>query len=190
MAVTLINDGYRTDDSDVEAVHGVECVGRVSFLFKHPILEALAKAKSADYGSLASGVYLTGFKLESVLLSSDQQIQNAKLIPLLNGDTMTLTNSHKAGILTIACTRTAAGITGGDLIAVADFIRSQGDSYGGTLEVSWTRNGKDKKLTFKKVCVAQCPPLRYAGNDLPDMDVKLTYATYNDSDYPVWQSKE
>lgn len=187
MAVTLINDGFRTDGSNVEAVHGVECVGRVSFLLKHPILEALAKAKPDKYGALSSGVYLTGFKLESVLISSDQQIQNAKLIPLLNGDTMTLTNSHKAGTLTIACTRTAAGITGGDLIAVGDFIRSQGDSDGGTLEVAWTRNGEDKKLTFVKVCFAQCPPLHYAGNDLPDMDVKLTYATYRDSDYPVWQ---
>lgn len=188
MAVKLINDGNRTDGSGQAAVHGVECVGRVSFLFKHPILEALATANAAKYDSLKNGVYLTGFKLESVLLSSDQQIQNAKLIPLLNGDTMTLTNSHKAGILTIACTRTAAGITGGDLLAVADFIRSQGDSDGGTLEVSWTRNGNDKSITFKKVCVAQCPPLRYAGNDLPDMDVKLTYATYSDSDYPKWTS--
>lgn len=186
MAVTLIQDGNRTDGSGVSAVHGVECVGRVSFLFKHPILEALAKANASEYASLENGVYLTGFKLESVLLSSDQQIQNAKLIPLLNGDTMTLTNSHKAGTLSIACTRTSAGITGGDLISVADFVRSQGDSDGGTLEVSWTRNGQDKKLTFKKVCVAQCPPIKYAGNDLPDMDVKLTYATYSDSDYPKW----
>ncbi len=186
MAVTLIQDGNRTDGSNVEAVHGVECVGRVSFLFKHPILEALASANAADYGSLANGVYLTGFKLESVLISSDQQIQNAKLIPLLNGDTMTLTNSHKAGTLSIACTRTAAGVAGGDLISIADFIRSQGDSDGGTLEVSWTRNGEEHTLKFVKVCVAQCPPLRYAGNDLPDMDVKLTYATYKDSDYPTW----
>jgi hypothetical protein len=99
---------------------------------------------------------------------------------------MTLTNSHKAGVMSIACTRTAAGINGGDLIAVADFIRSQGDSSGGTLTVSWTRNNEEKRLVFKAVCVQQCPPLKYAGNDLPDMDVKLTYASYSDSDYPTW----
>ena len=43
--IELIPDGYRTDGSNQEAVHGVECVGRISFLYKHPILEALAKKK-------------------------------------------------------------------------------------------------------------------------------------------------
>lgn len=181
----LIKDNYRTDGSEKEAVHGVECVGRVSFLLKHPILTALANANS-EYKDLKSGVYLTGFKLEEVLIRTEGMIQNAKLIPLLNGDTMTLTNSNKSGIMTIACTRTAAGIKGGDLVSIADFIRSQGDSSGGELTVSWTRNGADKSLAFKTVCVQDCPPLQYAGNDLPSYGVKLTYATYSDGDYPTW----
>lgn len=188
MAVTLIPQGKRADDPTQAQNHGVECVGRVSFLFEHPLLDALADADKTNYGACKGGVYLTGFKLESVLVSTDQQIQNAKLIPMLNGDSMTLTNTHKAGILTIACTRSSAGIAGGDIIAVADFIRTQGDSYGGTLTVSWTRNGKPKKIKFLKVCVVQCPPFKYAGNDLPDMDVKLSYATYDDGDYPVIKS--
>lgn len=184
--IELIQDGYRTDGSNQEAVHGVECVGRVSFLFKHPILDALAKKNAKDYSGLSGGVYLTGFKLEDVAIRTAGMMANAKLIPMLNGDTMTLTNSNKSGTLTIACTRTAAGIKGGDLVAIADFVRSQGDSSGGTLEVFWTRNGAAKKVTFKKVCVQDCPPLQYAGNDLPSYDVKLTYATYSDDDYPTW----
>ena len=188
MAVTLIPQGKRADNKDLDKNHGVECVGRVSFLYKHPLLDALADANEA-YKAVKGGVYLTGFKLESVLVSTDQQIQNAKLIPMLNGDSMTLTNTHKAGILTIACTRTSAGITGGDLIAVCDFIRSQGDSYGGELIVSWTRNGEDKSNEIQKVCVVQCPPFKYAGNDMPDMDVKLSYADYDDSDYPTITSE-
>lgn len=182
--IELIPDGYRTDGSDQEAVHGVECVGRISFLFTHPILEALAK--KTGYDGLAGGVYLTGFKLEDVAIRTAGMMANAKLIPMLNGDTMTLTNSNKSGTLTIACTRTAAGIKGGDLVTIADFIRSQGDSSGGSLEVAWTRNGEQKKIVFKKVCVQDCPPLQYAGNDLPSYDVKLTYATYADADYPTW----
>lgn len=184
--VTLIKDGYRTDNSGSTKVHGVECVGRISFLLEHPILETLAKTNSAEYGALSGGVALTGFKLEDVLIRTEGMIQNAKLIPLLNGDTMTLTNSHKAGIMTISCTRTAAGITGGDLVSIADFIRSQGDSSGGTLTVSWTRNGEAKRLVFDTVCVQDCPPLQYAGNDLPSYGVRLTYADYHDSDYPTW----
>ena len=182
----LIKDNYRTDGSGKEAVHGVECVGRISFLFTHPILKALAKANAAEYKDLTTGVYLTGFKLEDVLIRTEGMLQNAKLIPLLNGDTMTLTNSNKSGIMTIACTRTAAGIKGGDLISIADFIRTQGDSSGGELTVSWTRNGVDKSIIFKAVCVQDCPPLQYAGNDLPSYGVKLTYATYKDGDYPTW----
>lgn len=184
--IELISDGYRTDGSGKEAVHGVECVGRISFLLEHPILEALALKDESKYGALKGGVYLTGFKLEDVAIRTSGMIANAKLIPMLNGDTMTLTNSNKSGIMSIACTRTAAGIPGGDLVAVADFIRSQGDSSGGKLTVSWTRNGEPKKIVFKKVCVQDCPPLEYAGNDLPSYDVKLTYATYNDKDYPTW----
>lgn len=184
MAVTLIPQGKRADNKDLDKNHGVECVGRISFLFKHPLLDALADANK-KYEAVRGGVYLTGFKLESVLISTEQQTQNAKLIPMLNGDSMTLTNTHKAGILGIACTRTSAGIVGGDLVAVCDFIRTQGDSYGGELIISWTRNGVDKSITFEKVCVVQCPPFKYAGNDLPDMDVKLSYADYNDGDYPA-----
>lgn len=172
--------------SGVDAVHGVECVGRVSFLYKHPLLEALAEKDPTNYGSLKSGVYLTGFKLEEVFIRTQGMIKNAKLIPLLNGDTMTLTNTNKSGTLTIACTRTAAGITGGDLVSIADFIRSQGDSSGGSLQVSWTRNGKPKRLDFKTVCVEECPPLQLAGNDLPSYGVMLTYASYHDADYPTW----
>lgn len=191
MAITLKRDNKRSDasgdgENGLDAIHGVECVGRVSFLYKHPILDALATSNPEAYGKIKNGVYLTGFKLEDVLIRTEGMIANAKLVPLLNGDTMTLTNANKSGVMTIACTRTAAGIAGGDLVAVADFIRSQGDSSGGELIVSWTRNGEDKQITFKAVCVQDCPPLQYAGNDLPSYGVKLTYATYSDKDFPVW----
>ena len=191
MSISLKKDNKRSDASGdgatgIDAIHGVECVGRVSFLFQHPILDALADANASKYGAIKNGVYLTGFKLEDVLIRTEGMIANAKLVPLLNGDTMTLTNANKSGVMTIACTRTAAGIEGGDLVAIADFIRSQGDSNGGNLTVKWTRNGADKQITFKAVCVQDCPPLQYAGNDLPSYGVKLTYATYSDADFPTW----
>ena len=182
--INLVAQGKRPDDPSKDLNHGVESVGRIKFLFKHPLLEELAKV--TDYAGVKDGVYLTGFKLEDVAISTAGATQNAKLIPMLNGDTMTLTNAIKSGIMTIACTRTSAGITGGDLVAVADFIRSQGDSTGGTLTVSWERNGNSKSIDFKKVCVVDCPPLMYAGNDLPSYGVKLSYATYEDGDYPTW----
>lgn len=183
----LIPEGYRTDGSNKAKKHGVQAVGRVQFLFEHPLLSELATSNSDEYGDLSSGqVYLTGFKLEEVLFSADGFIDNAKLIPMLNGDTMTLTNSCTAGTITIPATRTAAGINGGDLVSIANFIRSQGDSTGGTLTVSWYMNGEEKEMIFKNVCVQRCPPLRLAGNDLPSLDVVLTYADFHDGDYPTW----
>lgn len=182
----LIADGNRTDGSGVAMVHGVESVGRIQFLLKHPMLNTLATANSDAYGAIKDGVALTGFKLDDVTIKTETLIDNAKLVPMLNGDTMTLTNSNKSGTISIACTRTAAGIAGGDLVAIADFIRSQGDCTGGTLVVSWLRNGAQKKIEFKSVCVKKCAPLQYAGNDLPSYDVQLTYATYADGDYPTW----
>lgn len=182
----LIRNGQRTDGSGEQKYHGVQSVGRVSFLYDHPLLDALAEQNPTKYGNLKGGVYLTGFKLESVVLNAEGLIDNAKLIPMLNGDTMTLTNACKAGQMTIPSTRTAAGIKGGDLVAVADFIRSQGDSSGGTLYVEWFMNGENKMIEFDSVCVKQCPPIKLAGNDLPDMNVVLTYGDYQDADYPTW----
>ena len=76
--IELISDGYRTDGSGKEAVHGVECVGRISFLLEHPILEALALKDESKYGALKGGVYLTGFKLEDVAIRTSGMIANAK----------------------------------------------------------------------------------------------------------------
>lgn len=175
----------RIDGGTGDMYHGVQCVGRIKFLFKHPFLEALGTLNE-KYASIKTGVYLTGFKLETVAFSSEGQIENAKLIPMLNGDTMTLTNACKAGRITIPSTRTSAGILGGDLVAIGNFIRSQGDDCGGELEISYNMNGKPKNLKFKKVCFAKVDPLKLAGNDLPDMNVVMTYATYTDDDLNVW----
>lgn len=183
--VMLRADGARTDSSDAMQTHGVECVGNVTFFLQHPVLDALAQADPEKYGAVKGGVYLTGFKLESTSVRTESQLDNAKLIPMLNGDTMTLTNANKSGTLTFACTRTAAGITGGDIVAICDFIRTNGDNSGGTLTISWYLNSKQRAIVFDSVCVKRCPPLLLAGNDLPDYDTQLTYATFRDSDFPV-----
>lgn len=188
--IELKHDGDRTDgqqnaDGNQQTVHGVESIGNVVITIKHPLLLRLGQA--SGYESLNSGsIALTGFKLESTFLTTDQSLDNSKIIPLLNGDTMSLTNSNKSGSITFACTRTAAGITGGDMIAIFDYIRSQGDSYGGSLFVNWVLNAIPREIEFKAVTVAKCPPITLAGNDLPDLSVVLNFATYHDNQYPTW----
>lgn len=192
---TVVADGYaKAGDSAVALSQTIQNVGNFTVKYISTALSTLAASSdykgvtSAKIGTTEAGsVFLTGFKLESMIVSADQQIDNAKLVPLVNGDSITLTNLCKAGTLAFNAARTAAGINGGDCIAVFDFVRTQGDD-GGILEISWRMNGKNRKIIFSGVCVQRCPPLAIAGNDVADYNISLTYATYSDSDSPAYNA--
>ena len=195
---SIIQDGYSPykvngRDAGDPLKQTIQNVGNFSILYTAAALGAVAglTVNGVSYAGItknsdgSGSVYLTGFKLESILVSAEQQIDNSKVIPLVNGDSITLTNLCKAGVLSLTASRTAAGLAGGDAISVCDFVRSQGDD-GGTLEISWRMNGKDHKMIFSGVCVQRCPPLNMAGNDVPDYPISFTYSNYSDSDSPSW----
>lgn len=166
----------------------IQAVGNFSAKYTSDVLRVLEKADPDNYRGITDGsVYLTGFKLESIIVSASQQIDNAKVVPLVNGDSITLTNICKAGTLSFNASRTASGINGGDCVSVFDYVRSQGD-VGGKLELSWFMNGNQHKMIFSGVCVKNVPPLTLAGNDVPDYNVQLTYSNYTDSDSPSYNS--
>ena len=159
----------------------IQNVGNFSILYTSSTLGSIAgltinnvSFKGITKNSDKSGsVYLTGFKLDSIMVSTEQQIDNSKVIPLVNGDSITITNLCKSGTLSLTASRTAAGLGGGDAVSVFDFVRSQGDN-GGMLEISWRMNNKDHKIIFSGVCVQRCPPLNMAGNDVPDYPISFT----------------
>ena len=194
---TIVQDGYspyKVSNQDATALkQTIQNIGNFSILYTSSALGSVAgkTVNGVSYSGITSNsdgsgsVYLTGFKLESVMVSAEQQIDNAKVIPLVNGDSITITNLCKSGILTFAASRTAAGLKGGDAVSVFDFVRSQGDD-GGTLEIAWRMNGNDHKIIFSGVCVQRCPPLTLAGNDVPEYSITLTYSNYSDSDSPSW----
>ena len=197
---TIVQDGYSPYkvngvDAGAPLKQTIQNVGNFSILYTSAALGSVAglTVNGVSYTGItkntdqSGSVYLTGFKLESVMVSAEQQIDNSKIIPLVNGDSITITNLCKAGILTFTASRTAAGLNGGDAVSVFDFVRSQGDD-GGTLEISWRMNGKDHKIIFSGVCVQRCPPLAMAGNDVPEYPITLTYSNYSDSDSPSWNS--
>lgn len=196
----VIKDGYspykvngRTAGEPLKQT--IQNVGNFSILYTSTALGSIAglSLNGVTYSGITKNtkgdgsVYLTGFKLESILVSAEQQIDNSKVVPLVNGDSITLTNLCKAGTLSLTASRTAAGLNGGDAVCVCDFVRSQGDD-GGTLEISWRMNGKNHKIIFSGVCVKRCPPLNMAGNDVPDYPILFTYSNYSDSDSPSWNS--
>lgn len=152
-------------------VHNVQSVASndLSIVLSHPVL------LSAGY---AGAIGLTGFKLESQFADTEQLLDNSKIVPLLNGDTITITNNNRSGTISFKCTRAAGDIAKGDIVAVANKLQELGDSQGGTLVFSYGFNGSVQKVTFSGVTVRSAPPLFMAGNDVPDYTVKFNYADY------------
>ena len=186
----IILDGYDTAKREDGSYVGralkqtIQAVGNFSAKYTSPVLKTLAQNDAQYTGIDSNGaIYLVGFKLESVIVSASQQIDNSKVIPLVNGDS--LTNICKAGTLAFNASRTAGGLNDGDCVSVFDYVRSQGD-VGGTLELSWLMNGAVHKMIFSGVCIKNIPPLTLAGNDVPDYNVQLTYSNYTDSDSPAY----
>ena len=191
----ILLDGYDTGKSGNNYIgrplsQTVQAVGNFTVKYTSTVLGTL-KANDSNYAAITvdnnnnGSIFLTGFKLESMIVSAEQQIDNAKVVPLVNGDSITLVNVCKAGVLSFNASRTAGGIQGGDCVAVFDYVRSQGD-VGGRLQISWVMNGKQRSVIFAGVCIKQCPPLALAGNDVPDYNIQLTYSNYTDSDSPAY----
>lgn len=187
----IIQDGYDT----AEGMHTrplsrtIQAVGNFVAEYTSAVLGTLKEADGNYDGITVNDglgtIALTGFKLESMIVSASQQIDNSKVVPLVNGDSITLTNICKAGTLSFNASRTAAGLNGGDAVSVFDYVRSQGD-VGGTLKLKWLMNNQQHTMIFAGVCVKNIPPLQIAGNDVPDYQVQLTYSSYTDSDSPAY----
>ena len=114
----------------------VQTVGNFNAAFSHPLVLA------------GAAVNLKGFKLEDVFIHTDQLMDNSKMIPLVDGGTVTITNSVLAGRLTINALRVSnpqsGGFSGqnftdlsGDFILIANFLQALGDYVGGTLTLTW-----------------------------------------------------
>lgn len=161
----------QTTANDRSTIHAVQSVGKMSMLFKH---QALVDA-GYDTGG---GIYLTGFKLESSFLDDEQLLDNSKIIALINGDTITLTNSNMSGSVTFTCVRTGAGIADGDVVKISQFLKQIGDSTGGTLIISYEMNGVIVKTTLYNCTVKRVPAIKLAGNDVPDHSVQWNYSHY------------
>ena len=159
----------------------VQTVGNFNAAFSHPLVLA------------GAAINLKGFKLEDVFVHTDQLMDNSKMIPLVDGGTVTITNSVLAGRITINALRVgnpqSGGFSGqtfsdlsGDFILIANFLQALGDNVGGTLTLSWGVSVSGKPFTanvsFSTVIVARCPPAIIAGNDLSVYPIVLNYASY------------
>ena len=126
-------------------------------------------------------VALTGFKLNSNYLDTQQAIDNSFIIPLLNGGSIQITNDNTCGSIMITAIRTSTALTSGDVVAIASAQRkvSGGDSLGATITVAFEFNGTTYTIKFFDCTVAQCKPLTLAGNDAPDYQVRFNFSHWD-----------
>jgi hypothetical protein len=150
--------------------NSVQTVGDFTAVFSHPLI--------APNGSQGAQQVLKGFKLDDTFFTSSQLIENSKVIALVNGDTVTLTNAVKAGRLTVNALRVGDTVESGDIIWIATLLQGAADAVGGVLTLSFGFNGAQETITFYTVTLVSCPPIILAGNDLPPYPVVWNYSRY------------
>lgn len=142
------------------AEHSVIAAGQFTVTLIHPLWN----------GGVPTSI--EGFKLEGQMVQAQQSMDNSKVIALANGNTITITNNNGAGSLTFNVTTTK---TKGDMISIANFLKTVGDSIGGTIRITQEVNGITQGTNFISCTVKSCPPLVIQGNDAPDYQVVWNY---------------
>jgi hypothetical protein len=124
---------------------------------------------------------LAGFKLEGDIINAEQILDNSKVVPLIGGVAVVITNRVIAGTIRLTCVRTTGDPLQGDIISICHILQALGDNVGGILRAAWGQNGVTKQVSFTGVTVKRCPPLRIQGNDVAPYDVELSYTAFSEN---------
>jgi hypothetical protein len=149
----------------------VQSIGSFSMTISHPLVNG---------GVLQT---IRGIKLDGAFLDTAPEMENSKRIALIGGgagsiDTAALTNNAQFGDMTINVIR-VDGVVSKDLIIYCLAWQAVADSTGASINVSYNINGKTDFWGFPAVTLGKVPPLKLAGNDLPEYAVVLKYPSYS-----------
>ena len=145
------------------AEHTIVAAGQFTVTIIHPLYNG------------GTPTTVAGFKLEGQMVSAQQAIDSSKIVLLANGNTITITNNNRAGSLTFTVVKTGSG---GDMVKIANHLKTIGDSVGGTIRITQEANGKIEGMTFSACTVRSCPPLTIQGNDAAEHQVTWNYGSY------------
>jgi hypothetical protein len=146
----------------------VQSVGDFQAVLNHPLV----------LGGIS--IPLVGFKLEGEIVRAEQLIDSAKMVVLIGGLAITLTNTVGAGTLRWAVVPTTWDVAKGDIVAVSHLLKQIGDNIGGVLRVSWGQNGVTHYKNFLGVTCKRCDDLALAGNDIPDYRAEWFYNSFTE----------
>ena len=161
------------------ATYIVQNAGAATITYKYPkILTGVGtdNATTAD-----QTITLTGFKLSSNYVDTQQALDNSVIVPLLNGGSIQITNNNTCGSLSFVAIRTGNKLSKGDIVAIATAQRNiaGGDSVGATITIAFSFNNENYSISFEHCTVAECKPLTLAGNDAPDYRVRFNYGKWS-----------
>lgn len=164
------------DITNSEPSYIVQNAGAATISYSYP--NKLTGSGKENELTAATSVALTGFKLNSNYLDTQQAMDNSFIIPLLNGGSIQITNSNTCGSINITAIRTSTKLSSGDIVAIASAQRAVegGDSIGADITISFSFNNTTYTVQFFNCTVAQCKPITLAGNDAPDYQVRFNYS--------------
>jgi hypothetical protein len=145
------------------AEHTTIAVGQFSFVAINPIVDG-GMAYSFDK-----------FKLDDTIVETTQLIDNSVMIVLVDGSTITLTNTVTAGTLKFAAVRHSNDYRRGDLVAYANHLLQLGAIVGSTIVIAFPFNGEMLRFTLANCNVKTLKQLTLAGNDVNTHEIEFNY---------------
>lgn len=141
----------------------VQSVGNSTYTLTHPLLNG------------GQPINWVGIKLDIEFLTAKQQVDTSKVVLLVDGSAITLTNTAKAGMLTVNAVDTGGTVADGNPVACARELQQVGDSLGGQLRVATLINGVVNAITLLGFTLKTFDLLRLAGNDIPTYPIEWNY---------------
>ena len=140
--------------------------------FRHPFLSGqISGVSPVDEIDVSRALRLNDTFLDAQPIN-DSSFQEV----LVDGSTITITNSLMNGELTLQALRTTGLVGTGDFIAAAHLVIASKDDVGSTFTVIETINGKRIVTIFYGVSFKRVPHLRKAGNSVVPYPVVMLYA--------------
>lgn len=143
--------------------NSIQGVGNSTYSFTHLLING------------GTSINIAGIKLEAQYFKARQMLDNSKVVLLVDGSAITLTNLVQAGSFTLTVVDNGLAITDGNLVEIARTLQQLGDSIGGQLRVATTYNGEPNAITFRGVTLKVFDTLLLAGNDVPEYPIEFNY---------------
>jgi hypothetical protein len=149
-----------------------QVAGGTQCKLRHPFLSGqISDASPVDEIDVSRALRLNDTFLDAQPVN-DSSFQEV----LVDGSTITITNSLMNGEMTLQVLRTTGLVGTGDFVAAAHLIIASKDDTGATFTVVESINGKRIVTIFYGVSFKRVPHLRKAGNSVVPYTVVMLYA--------------